>query len=69
MKLINPIEIRNLYANQLDWLTLSEISKGTQVAIGSVSAALNGDAVRPSTVKKLAAALGKKPTEIAEFVN
>lgn len=69
MKLINPMEIRKLYADKCNWLTLTEISNGTNVAIGSVSNALNGKPVRPSTIKALAAPLEKRPTEIAEFVN
>lgn len=69
MKLKNPMEVRQLYADELNWLTLTEISKGTNVAIGSISNALNGKPVRPSTIKALAAALNKRPTEIAEFVN
>lgn len=69
MKLKNPREIRQLYATELNWLTLSEIATGTDVAITTVSNALDGKPVRPSTVKALALALGKKPTDIAEFVN
>lgn len=68
MKLINPQEIRSLYAVEHNWLTAREIAKGTNVALGSVSNALNGKPVRPATIKKLAAPLNRKPTEIAKFI-
>lgn len=68
MKLINPQEIRQLYA-ELGWLTLTEIAGGTKVAITTVSNALDGKPVRPSTARALAEPLGKKVTEIAVFAN
>jgi hypothetical protein len=67
MKLKNPGEVKELLAER-GWLTLGEQAKGVDVATNTLAGAFAGEPIRAGTVRKLADAIGRKPTEIAEFV-
>lgn len=69
MKLKNPSELRQLYAEKLEWFTLEEIATGLKMSTRTVSKALSGRPLRPNTVTRFAKPIGKKETEIASFVN
>jgi len=67
MILSNPQDIRVQLAEQREWLTIDEIAKGLNAGARTIQKALEGKPVRPRTVRKIAQALNRRPTEIATF--
>jgi hypothetical protein len=69
MRLNNPIQVRQLFAQKCGWLTVEEIATGMEMTTRTISKALNGKPMRPATVKRFAVKLEKGVTEIATFLN
>jgi len=68
MKLKDPEIIRDVLAKR-GWLTIREAAEGLSVSANTIGRALRGEPVRAHTIRKLALAINKAPTDIATFVN
>lgn len=68
MKLNNPNQVRQLYAEKQQWFTIAEIAGGLKMSTQTVSNALRGKAMNPSTVRKMAEPLKVSAAEIASFI-
>lgn len=69
MKLKDPKQLRQMYAERCKWYTIDDIAKGVDVSNKTVSKALLGQPMYPATVKKFAERLGVEVTDIASFIN
>lgn len=68
MKIKKPDELKSVLAKKHGWLTQEEIAAGTGLSLRTVTRIMNGNAVRATTIKKLAEAAEREPMSIAEFV-
>lgn len=68
MRLLEVWQLREELAKKHQWWTLKQIADGCKLSKGSVGRAFRGEAVWRQTVEAIAAALGRAPTDIAEFV-
>jgi hypothetical protein len=69
MKLVNPTQVRQLFAAKKGWLTIEEIAAGLKMSTRTVSKAFSGRPLRANTVRRFAEPLEEKPTNIASFLN
>ena len=69
MKLKEPNQVRALFAERKQWLTIGEIADGMKVHRNTVSKFLNGKPIDASTARSIASAVGEDVMSIAEFVN
>lgn len=69
MRLKQPTEVRQLFAERKGWLTIEEIAIGLGKSTRTISKAFRGKPLRQETVREFAAMLEVRETEIATFVN
>jgi transcriptional regulator with XRE-family HTH domain len=69
MKLKDPIEIREMIMERKGWNTIDQIATRLRIAKNTASRALRGEPVRMTTIKRLADAVDRSVSDIAEFVN
>lgn len=69
MRLKQPTEVRQLFAERKRWLTIEEIADGMGKSTRTISKAFRGGPLRQETVREFAAALGVQESEIATFVH
>ena len=68
MRLKNPMQIRQLFAEKKGWATINQIAKGTGTDRKTVINGFKGRKVRSDVVQKWSAPLGLNAGEVATFV-
>jgi cyanate lyase len=68
MRLKEPTQVRQLFAERKNWLTIEEIATGMGKSTRTISKAFRGKPLRPETVREFAGMLDVKETEIATFI-
>lgn len=69
MKLKDPIEVREMIMERKGWNTIDQIATRLHIAKNTASRALRGEPVRMTTIKRLADAVDRSVSDIAEFAN
>lgn len=68
MKLKDPISIRELLLDRKGLKTIDDVAKDLHIAKNTASRALRGEPVRMMTIKRLATAVDRSISDIAELV-
>ena len=69
MKLKEPRQVSQMFAERKGWLTIQEIADGMEKSTRTISKAFRGQPLRVETVREFASVLSVRETDIATFVN